>query len=165
MSEDGDQLRLRHSFWWAKFNWRAEILLVHLSALDLTIGQVKFNSTLCYTNSFEFCTSLPSRTIKHCNNFIIAAVNTVLVSVHPMPAEKYKVSVFELVSWKTTYLSIWCQICCKTWIWAHLSRKMLVTRNTLSKGGWGKKTTQLQADDAQAEDQQVEPTNNTTQAG
>ena len=38
---------------------------------------------------------------------------------------------------------------------------MPVTRNTPSKGGWGKKATH--ADDAQAEDQQVEPTNNTAQ--
>ena len=41
---------------------------------------------------------------------------------------------------------------------------MPVTRNTPSKGGWGKKTTQSVADDAQVEDQQVEPTNNTAQA-
>ena len=39
---------------------------------------------------------------------------------------------------------------------------MPVTRNTPSKGGWGKKATP--ADDAQAEDQQVEPTNNTAKA-
>ena len=40
-------------------------------------------------------------------------------------------------------------------------RKMPVTRNTPDKGGWGKKATH--ADDDQAEDQQVEPTNNTAQ--
>ena len=39
---------------------------------------------------------------------------------------------------------------------------MPVTRNTPNKGGWGKKATH--ADDAQEENQQVEPTNNTPQA-
>ena len=39
---------------------------------------------------------------------------------------------------------------------------MPVTRNTPNKGGWGKKATHV--DDAQVEDQQVEPTNNTPQA-
>ena len=39
---------------------------------------------------------------------------------------------------------------------------MPVTRKTPNKGGWGKKATH--ADDAQGEDQQVEPTNNTPQA-
>ena len=34
---------------------------------------------------------------------------------------------------------------------------MPVTRNAPNKGGWGKKTTQLVADDAQADDQQGEP--------
>ena len=38
---------------------------------------------------------------------------------------------------------------------------MPVIRNTPSKGGWGKKATH--ANDAQVEDQQVEPTNNTAQ--
>ena len=41
---------------------------------------------------------------------------------------------------------------------------MPVTRSTPNKGGWAKKTTQSVADDAQADDQQVEPTNNTAQA-
>ena len=41
---------------------------------------------------------------------------------------------------------------------------MPVTRNTPNKGGWGKKTTQSVADDAQVGDQLVEPTNNTAQA-
>ena len=41
---------------------------------------------------------------------------------------------------------------------------MPVTRNTPNKAGWGKKTTQSVADDAQAGDQLVEPTNNTAQA-
>ena len=41
---------------------------------------------------------------------------------------------------------------------------MPVTRSTLNKGGWAKKTTQSGADDAQVEDQQVEPANNTAQA-
>ena len=38
---------------------------------------------------------------------------------------------------------------------------MPVTRNTPNKGGQGRKATH--ADDAQAEDQQVEPANNTAQ--
>ena len=46
-----------------------------------------------------------------------------------------------------------------------LSKKDAVTRDTPNKGGWGKKTKQSVADDAQAEDQQSEPTNNTSQAG
>ena len=41
---------------------------------------------------------------------------------------------------------------------------MPVTRSTPNKGGQAKKTTQSVADDAQADDQQVEPTNNTAQA-
>ena len=40
---------------------------------------------------------------------------------------------------------------------------MPVTRSTPNKGGWAKKTTQSVADDAQADDQQVEPANNTAQ--
>ena len=41
------------------------------------------------------------------------------------------------------------------------------TRNTPSKGRWGKKATQsaAQAEDAQAEDQQGEPANNNTAQG
>ena len=42
---------------------------------------------------------------------------------------------------------------------------MPVARSTPNKGGWAKKTTQSVADDAQADDQQGEPTNNTAQAG
>ena len=42
---------------------------------------------------------------------------------------------------------------------------MPVTRSTPNKGGRAKKTTQSVADDAQADDQQGEPANNTGQAG
>ena len=42
---------------------------------------------------------------------------------------------------------------------------MPVARSTPSKGGQAKKTTQSVADDAQADDQQVQPTNNTAQVG
>ena len=41
---------------------------------------------------------------------------------------------------------------------------MPVTRSTPNKGGRAKKTTHSVADDAQADDQQGEPTNNTAQA-
>ena len=40
---------------------------------------------------------------------------------------------------------------------------MPVTRSTPNKGGQTKKTTESVADDAQADDQQVEPTNKTAQ--
>ena len=42
---------------------------------------------------------------------------------------------------------------------------MLAKRNTPSNGEWGKKATQSLAEDAKAEDQQVQLTNNTAQAG
>ena len=41
---------------------------------------------------------------------------------------------------------------------------MPVTRNTPNKGGRGKKATHAQSEDAQVEDQQSEPANNTAQA-
>ena len=162
VSEDGDQLRLRHSFWWVKFNWIKEILLVHLSTLNLTIGQVKFNPTLCSSNSYEFCTSQPIQgnhtaiISYHCSSQ--HSLGVIFTQCQP---KKYKVSVFELASSKTTHLSIWCQMQCKTWIWATHQGRCQSRRNTPSKGGQGKKATP--ADDAQVEDQQVKPTNNTAQ--
>ena len=42
---------------------------------------------------------------------------------------------------------------------------MPVTRSTPNKGGQAKKTTHSVADDAQVDDQQGEPTNNTAQVG
>ena len=73
---------------------------VHLSALDLTIGQVKFNLYLVLIKFFEFCTSQP---IQGNHTAIISSLQQSTQSwcqFHPVPAEKYKVSVFELVSSK-----------------------------------------------------------------
>ena len=42
---------------------------------------------------------------------------------------------------------------------------MPVTRSTPNKGGQAKRTTQSVADDAQVDDQQVQPANNTAQVG
>ena len=118
VSEDGDQLRLRHSFWQQCFNWKDEILLVHLSTVNLTNG-ARLNSPLPCDHWIPWILHKPAYPRhSHSNNSTIAVINTVLVSVYPWPAEQYKVSIFELVSSKTTHSSIWCQIYYKTWNWA-----------------------------------------------
>ena len=67
---------------------------------------------------FEFYTSQPIQS--NCTAIISSLQQSTQswCQFHPVPAKQYKVSVFKLVSLKTTHSSTWCQICCKTWIWA-----------------------------------------------
>ena len=117
VSEDGDQLRLRQPLWWLNFNWRAEILQVHY--LQWIWPLARLNSTLPCAHWILWILHKPAHPGQlHSNNFIITAVNTVMVSVSPSASWEIQISVFELVSLKTTHSSTWCQICCKTWIWA-----------------------------------------------
>ena len=92
-------------------------IIMNKSACSYLSAQWPWTETW-YLNSCKFYTSQP---IQGNHTSIISLLQQPTQSwcqFHPMPAETIQISVFELVSSKTTHSSIWCQMHCKTRIWA-----------------------------------------------